>query len=177
MCYTKQNSINQTTPFIKTSKMSKFSEKNTEYYNLVSAFRSSLNQALSQQIQIIQYIELRLFTVKLGSDSLHLLLFIYLFIYFFTTYAGHKRCLRISIEFWWWHIFFLLTLDTQPQPDPEEKRFGHFARKGALAQTREREEPEETETVQDLWLTEDCINVWLDRGIGSQHNAHNYATA
>lgn len=67
--------------------------------------------------------------------------------------------------------------DTQTQLDPEEKHFGHFARKGASASTREREEPEETATVQDLWLQEDSINVWTYRGIGSQHNAHNHATA
>ena len=49
--------------------------------------------------------------------------------------------------------------------------------RGASASTREREEPEETETVQDLWLREDIIHVWADRGIGSRHNAHNHPAA
>lgn len=40
----------------------------------------------------------------------------------------------------------LLMFDTQTQPDPEEKHFGHFARKGASASTREREDPKETAT-------------------------------
>lgn len=43
-----------------------------------------------------------------------------------------------------------LTRRLKEQPDPEEKHNGHFARKGASASTREREEPEETETVPDL---------------------------
>lgn len=70
-----------------------------------------------------------------------------------------------------------LTRRLREQPDPEEKLIGHFARKGASASTREREEPEETEAVQDLRLQEDIIHVWTDRGIGSQHNAHNHSTA
>lgn len=72
----------------------------------------------------------------------------------------------------------LLMFDTQTQPDPEEKNFGHFARKGASVSTRERDKSlKRLQPVRDPWLRADSINVWNDRGIGSQHNAHNHSTA
>lgn len=89
-----------------------------------------------------------------------------------------------------WSIFFhldhkilRLIFPTAPkrrvseQPDPEEKHVGHFPRKGASASTREKKKPEETETVQDLWLPEETIHVWTGRAVGRQHNAHNHSSA
>lgn len=70
-----------------------------------------------------------------------------------------------------------LTHSLSKWSDPDEKHVRHFARKGASASTREREEPEETERNQDIWLYQDIIHVWTDRGIGNRRNAHYYSTA